>query len=49
VQLSPDGRQLLIMAPSGIDRLAVGDAKDRIARVIDDFAWRLDKTGFEYL
>ena len=45
VQWSPDGRQLLIMAPSGIERLAVGDPKDPIARVIDDFAWRLDKTG----
>jgi Tol biopolymer transport system component len=45
VYWSPDGRRLLIMAPSGVERLAVGDPKDPIARVIDDFAWRLDKAG----
>jgi dipeptidyl aminopeptidase/acylaminoacyl peptidase len=45
VQWSPDGRRLLVIAPSGIERLAVGDPKDPIARVIDDFAWRLDKSG----
>jgi len=33
------------MAPSGVERLAVGDPKDPIARVIDDFSWRLDKAG----
>jgi dipeptidyl aminopeptidase/acylaminoacyl peptidase len=38
VQWSPDGRRLLIMAPNGIERLAVGDPKDPIARVKDDFA-----------
>jgi dipeptidyl aminopeptidase/acylaminoacyl peptidase len=45
VQWSPDGRRLLIMAPSGVERLAVGDPADPIARVIEDFAWRLGKTG----
>jgi dipeptidyl aminopeptidase/acylaminoacyl peptidase len=45
VHWSPDGGRLLITAPSGVERLAVGDPKDPIARVIDDFAWRLDKTG----
>ena len=45
VQWSPDGRRLLITAPSGVERLAVGDPEDPTARVIDDFAWRLDKTG----
>src|SRR5215208_3509236 len=45
VHWSPDGRRLLILAPSGVERLAVGDPKDPIARVIDDFAWRLDKSG----
>jgi dipeptidyl aminopeptidase/acylaminoacyl peptidase len=45
VQWSPDGRRWLVIAPSGIERLAVGDPKDPIARVIDDFAWRLDKSG----
>ncbi|MGH2613706.1 MAG: alpha/beta fold hydrolase [Thermomicrobiales bacterium] len=46
VRWSPDGRRLLIVAPSGVERLAVGDPKDPIARVIDDFAWRLDASGF---
>jgi Tol biopolymer transport system component len=45
VHWSPDGRRLLITAPSGVERLAVGDPGDPTARVIDDFAWRLDKTG----
>ena len=45
VHWSPDGRRLLITAPSGVERLAVGDPADPIARVVDDFAWRLDKTG----
>jgi dipeptidyl aminopeptidase/acylaminoacyl peptidase len=45
VHWSPDGGRLLITAPSDVERLAVGDPKDPIARVIDDFAWRLDKTG----
>jgi Tol biopolymer transport system component len=45
VHWSPDGRRLLITAPSGVERLAVGDPADPTARVIDDFAWRLDKTG----
>ncbi len=44
VHWSSDGRRLLITAPSGVERLAVGDPADPTARVIDDFAWRLDKT-----
>lgn len=43
---SPDGRHLLLLADSGIDRLSVGDPKDPTARVIDDFHWRLDSKGF---
>lgn len=43
---SPDGRQLLLVASSGVERLAVGDPDDPTARVIDDFAWRLDSAGF---
>jgi len=42
---SPDSQRLLLTAPSGVERLAVGDPKDPTARVIDDFAWRLDATG----
>ncbi|MDF2760054.1 MAG: acylaminoacyl-peptidase, partial [Thermomicrobiales bacterium] len=45
VQWSSDGQRLLILAPSGLERLAVGDPADPTARVINDFAWRLDKTG----
>ncbi|MCC2629790.1 MAG: acylaminoacyl-peptidase, partial [Thermomicrobiales bacterium] len=45
VQWSSDGQRLLILAPSGLERLAVGDPADPTARIIDDFAWRLDKTG----
>ena len=45
VYWSPDGRKLLVLAPSGIDRISVGEPDDPIARVIDDFAWRLDTTG----
>jgi dipeptidyl aminopeptidase/acylaminoacyl peptidase len=43
---SPDGSHLLVVAPSGVERLTVGDPDDPTARVIDDFAWRLDNTGF---
>jgi dipeptidyl aminopeptidase/acylaminoacyl peptidase len=43
---SPDERRLLVIAPSGVERLRVGDPDDPIARVIDDFAWRLDASGF---
>jgi dipeptidyl aminopeptidase/acylaminoacyl peptidase len=42
---SPDGRRLLLLAASGIERLTVGDPDDPTARVIDDFAWRLDAQG----
>jgi dipeptidyl aminopeptidase/acylaminoacyl peptidase len=43
---SPDGARVLVVAPSGVERLAVGDPDDPTARVIDDFAWRLDNAGF---
>ncbi len=43
---SSDGTRLLLIASSGIERLAVGDPDDPTARVIDDFAWRLDNAGF---
>ena len=42
---APDSQRLLIIAHSGIERLAVGDPKDPTARVINDFAWRLDAIG----
>ena len=45
VRWSPDSKRLLIVAPSGVERLAVGDPQDPTARVIDDFAWRLDAAG----
>lgn len=45
VRWSPDGTRLLIVAPSGVERLSVGDPEDPTARVIDDFAWRLDAFG----
>ena len=43
---SPDGQYLLLLAGSGVDRLTVGDPEDPTARVITDFAWRLDSVGF---
>lgn len=43
---SPDGKSLLLLAGSGIDRLTVGDPADPTARVVGDFAWRLDAEGF---
>ena len=43
---SPDGTRLLVIAPSGVERLNVGDPHDPTARVIDDFAWRLDASGY---
>ncbi len=45
VRWSPDGTRLLIVAPSGVERLSVGDPEDPTARVIDDLAWRLDAFG----
>lgn len=42
---SPDGSRLLLLASSGIERLTAGDPDDPTARVIDDFAWRLDGQG----
>ncbi len=45
VRWSPDGTRLLVVAPSGVERLSVGDPEDPTARVIDDFAWRLDAFG----
>lgn len=43
---SPDGAKLLALAGTGVERLSVGDPDDPIARVIDDFWWRLDSVGF---
>lgn len=43
---SPDGSRVLLIAGSGEERLTVGDPDDPTARVIDDFAWRLDALGF---
>lgn len=43
---SPDGRRILVLAPSGVERLRVGEPDDPTARVIEDFAWRLDASGF---
>ena len=43
---SPNGRQLLALAASGVERLVVGDPDDPTARIIDDFWWRLDGVGF---
>ena len=45
VSWSPDGTRLLVVAPSGVERLSVGDPADPTARVINDFAWRLDAFG----
>lgn len=44
---SPDGSRLLVIAGSGVERLTVGDPDDPTARVIADFAWRLDSVGFQ--
>ena len=46
VSWSPDGTKLLVLASSGVERLAVGDPEDPTARVINDFWWRLDSVGF---
>ncbi len=42
---SPDGRRVLLIAPSGEERFIVGDPADPVARVIHDLSWRLDMTG----
>lgn len=42
---SPDGRHVLVVAPSGEDRYLVGPADDPVARRITDFTWRLDGFG----
>lgn len=44
---SPDGENLLLLASSGVDRLTVGDPADATARIIGDFAWRLDAVGLQ--
>jgi dipeptidyl aminopeptidase/acylaminoacyl peptidase len=42
---SPDGRRIALAAESGVDRLAVGDPKDPVARRITDLDWRADGAG----
>lgn len=42
---SPDGRRIALHAPSGVNRLVVGDPKSPIARRIDSLGWRLDGAG----
>lgn len=42
---APDGRRIALIAPSGVDRLVVGNSGDPTARRITDLTWRLDGTG----
>ena len=42
---SPDGRRVLLLAPSGERRFAVGDPEDPVARRIEALTWRLDGVG----
>ena len=42
---SPDGRRLLLLAPSGEDRFVVGERDAPLARRIRDLTWRLDGYG----
>ena len=42
---SPDGRSLLVIAPSGEQRFVVGDPEAPLARRIRDLTWRLDGFG----
>src|SRR5436190_8223291 len=42
---SPDGRRVLLLGPSGVDRFLVGDPESPIARRIDVSFWRLDGAG----
>ncbi|MFN2470007.1 MAG: alpha/beta fold hydrolase [Gaiellaceae bacterium] len=42
---SPDGRLVLLLAPSGEQRFLVGDPESPVARRIGDLTWRLDMVG----
>lgn len=42
---SPDGRQVLLLGPSGVERFRVGDPERALARRIDVLTWRLDGVG----
>jgi dipeptidyl aminopeptidase/acylaminoacyl peptidase len=42
---SPDGRRVLLLAPSGEQRFIVGDREQPVARRITDITWRLDMLG----
>ena len=42
---SPDGRRVLVLAPSGEERFLVGDRESPVARRIVDLNWRLDMVG----
>jgi dipeptidyl aminopeptidase/acylaminoacyl peptidase len=42
---SPDGRRVLLLAPSGEQRFLVGDPERQLARRITDVTWRLDLLG----
>src|SRR5919206_114137 len=42
---SPDGKRILVLAPSGVPRFAVGDRDNPLARRIEDLTWRLDGLG----
>src|SRR5439155_9479185 len=42
---SPDGRRVLLLADSGVDRFIVGDPERPVARRIDVLFWRLDGAG----
>jgi dipeptidyl aminopeptidase/acylaminoacyl peptidase len=42
---SPDGRRILLLAPSGEQRFVVGDPESPVARRITDLNWRLDMVG----
>jgi dipeptidyl aminopeptidase/acylaminoacyl peptidase len=43
---SPDGRHLLLLAPSGEQRFLVGKGDEPIARKIRDYTWKMDGGGF---
>jgi len=42
---SPDGKRVLLLAPSGEQRFVVGDPAEPLARRIEDLTWRLDGAG----
>jgi dipeptidyl aminopeptidase/acylaminoacyl peptidase len=43
---SPDGRRVLLVGSSGVQRYVVGKPEDPVARRITDFTWRLDGAGY---